>query len=360
MRKRVISILGGRAGNCGPATLALAEAIGAELGSRGFGVMTGGDSGVALAANRGCRSAAGETLALLKWNRLQDCGPEVTWAIPTSMDLARSNVLNWSGDGIIAFEGRYGTLSEIALALDTARPLIVLGEHAFLSRAALDVPTCQVITALRPQDAAAIVDAMERLIALVPPPPVRPGAALFPGELRAAGQIVLRPSAHADLGMFQRAFTDTDVLAWWDLGAGDGVHSRWPHERCLVITELGRAVGFIDYHADPDPDFDHIGVDIVMAAAADRGRGIGTAALASFARGAFEAGHHRITVVPSPDNGPAIRCYEKVGFRRVGVMRAYERYRGRWRDALLLDLLPGDLPASAPEGGTAELQARDR
>ena len=344
MRNRVVSILGGRAGNCGPAMLLLAEAVGAELGRRGFAVMTGGDGGIAAAANRGCRSAGGQTLAVLKWNRLEDCGPEVSWSIPTSMDLARSNIMNWSGDGIIAFEGRYGTLAEIALALDTARPLLVLGQPSFLSGAALDVPTCQILTDPRPEDTAAIVDELERLIALVHPPPARPAAALFPGEIRASGEIALRPSAHADLGLFRRAFANSDVLAWWDLGGHD-VEPRWPHERCLVITENERPVGFIDYHADPDPDFDHIGLDIVIAAQADRGRGIGTAAVTGFAREAFCAGHHRITVVPSPDNGRAVRCYEKVGFRRVGVMRAYERYRGRWRDALLLDLLPDDLPA---------------
>jgi uncharacterized protein (TIGR00725 family) len=310
----------------------LAEAIGAELGSRGFGIMTGGDGGVALAANRGCRSSGGETPALLKWNRLQDCRPEVTWSIPTSMDLARGNILNWSGDGIIAFEGRYGTLSEIALALDTARPLLILGEHPFICRAALDVPTCRVVPKSRPEDAAAIVDTLERLIALVQPPPARPAAALFSGEPRADHMVGLRPSAYADLSTFRRAFADADVLAWWDPGGCDEVHSRWPHERSLVITEDDRAVGFVGYHAGLDPDFDHIGVDIVIAAQADRGRG---------------AGHHRITVVPSPDNGPAIRCYEKVGFQRVGVMRAYERHRGRWRDALLLDLLPKDLPSLA-------------
>jgi aminoglycoside 6'-N-acetyltransferase len=36
----------------------------------------------------------------------------------------------------------------------------------------------------------------------------------------------------------------------------------------------------------------------------------------------------------------AIRCYVAVGFRRVGLMRKYERGRdGTWHDGLLMDLL---------------------
>jgi aminoglycoside 6'-N-acetyltransferase len=39
-------------------------------------------------------------------------------------------------------------------------------------------------------------------------------------------------------------------------------------------------------------------------------------------------------------NARAIRRYEKVEFRRVGVMRPYQRDQdGIWRDGLLLDLL---------------------
>lgn len=40
----------------------------------------------------------------------------------------------------------------------------------------------------------------------------------------------------------------------------------------------------------------------------------------------------------------AIRAYEAVGFRRVGIMRAHERGAdGSWRDGLLMDLLVGDM-----------------
>lgn len=345
-RRRAVAVLGGRAGNAGSPALELAAAIGGELGRRGYGVVSGGDGGVAEAANRGCIGAGGETLALLKWNRVADCGPEITWSIPTSMDLARSNILNWCADGIIAFEGRYGTLGEIALALDTARPLVVLGEQPFLDGTALEAPSCRWFRNPRPEDAAMVVDAVESLMEVIEPAPVRPEAALFHSDVH-DGSTGLRRAAAADLPMFAAAFSDPEVRRWWQRDANETSLLGLVHERCLAITEEGRAVGFIEYHSDPEPDFDHLGLDVVIAGVAHRGQGLGSRALTLFARNAFEAGHHRITVVPSPDNAAALGCYEKVGFQVVGVMREYERHRGVWRDAVLLDLLPGDL---APGG----------
>ena len=50
-----------------------------------------------------------------------------------------------------------------------------------------------------------------------------------------------------------------------------------------------------------------------------------------------------VTIDPAAQNTRAIRAYERVGFRPVGVMRLYERSPGgTWRDALLLDLLAAD------------------
>ena len=175
MRRRTVSVIGGRAQNTDVTSLILAKAVGAEIGRRGYGLISGGDDGIAAAANAGCIEAGGQTLALLKWNRLTDCGPNVTWAIPTSMDLARSNILNWSGDGVIAFAGAFGTLGEIALALDTERPLVILGEPAYLRLPATAlVPRCAVLPSPTPDDVTAILDTLEALIDTGVLPPVRP------------------------------------------------------------------------------------------------------------------------------------------------------------------------------------------
>jgi aminoglycoside 6'-N-acetyltransferase len=44
------------------------------------------------------------------------------------------------------------------------------------------------------------------------------------------------------------------------------------------------------------------------------------------------------------ENERAIRSYARVGFRPVGIMRRAERAPdGRWRDALVMDLLAEEL-----------------
>ena len=60
-------------------------------------------------------------------------------------------------------------------------------------------------------------------------------------------------------------------------------------------------------------------------------------------------GHHRLTIDPAVANERAIRCYEAVGFRRVGMMRRYERGEdGAWHDGLLMDLLAEDWRRDVP------------
>ncbi|HJS70109.1 MAG TPA: GNAT family protein, partial [Gaiellaceae bacterium] len=68
-------------------------------------------------------------------------------------------------------------------------------------------------------------------------------------------------------------------------------------------------------------------------------------AIRTLARHLFDdRGHHRITIDPAATNERAIRVYERVGFKRVGLMRSYERgVDGEWHDGLLLDLLRDEL-----------------
>jgi RimJ/RimL family protein N-acetyltransferase len=67
-----------------------------------------------------------------------------------------------------------------------------------------------------------------------------------------------------------------------------------------------------------------------------------------------EPGAERLAYT-APDNAAAMRCFEKAGFRRAGVLRAAARNpgTGRWEDELLLERVvpprtssPGAAPAS--------------
>ncbi len=96
--------------------------------------------------------------------------------------------------------------------------------------------------------------------------------------------------------------------------------------------------------AGSGPDYRHAGIDLFLNPAA-HGSGLGTDAVRTLARHLIdECGYHRLVIDPAADNIAAIRCYEKVGFRPVGIMRQYERGPDdTWHDGLLMDLLAAEL-----------------
>lgn len=112
----------------------------------------------------------------------------------------------------------------------------------------------------------------------------------------------------------------------------------------FVVEFSGRVVGWIQYSEESDPDYRHAGIDIYLDPAM-HGQGVGTDAVRTLARHLIvDRGHHRLVIDPALANTAAIRCYTKVGFRPVGVMRRYERGPdGTWHDSLLLDLLAHEL-----------------
>lgn len=110
------------------------------------------------------------------------------------------------------------------------------------------------------------------------------------------------------------------------------------------IVADGERIGFIQHYEETDPEYRHAGMDIFIVEAG-QGRGAGTDSVRTLSRYLVdELGHHRLIIDPAVDNLGAIRCYEKVGFRPVGVMRAYERGAdGTFHDCLLMDLLADEL-----------------
>jgi aminoglycoside 6'-N-acetyltransferase len=116
-----------------------------------------------------------------------------------------------------------------------------------------------------------------------------------------------------------------------------------------VIEIEGAAVGVIQFSEEDDPDYRSAGIDIALHPDV-HGQGLCTDAVGVLARYLIGVrGHHRLTIDPAADNAAAIRCYEKVGFRAVGVMRSYERGPdGTFHDGLLMDLLAQELPPVPP------------
>lgn len=158
-------------------------------------------------------------------------------------------------------------------------------------------------------------------------------------------ELVLRPLARGDEADLLRIHNALEVVRWWDVPE-EGFPWDEPSSTRLTIVVDGAIAGLIQHWEEPGPRHRHAGIDVFLDPAL-HGRGIGASAVREVARSLFEQrGHHRITIDPALDNAAAIRCYEKVGFRRVGVLRRAERNAGGagWHDVLLMELLAEDFP----------------
>lgn len=154
-------------------------------------------------------------------------------------------------------------------------------------------------------------------------------------------RVLLRRGRPEDAeGLFQIR-NEPEVVRWWGSDEIEEISEQFIEaDEGFVIEAGGEVVGAIQYHEEDDPMYRHAGIDIFLTASR-HGQGLGTEAIRLLARHLFEErGHHRLTIDPAADNAAAIRAYEKVGFRRVGIMRHYERGPdGAWHDGLLMDML---------------------
>jgi len=170
-----------------------------------------------------------------------------------------------------------------------------------------------------------------------------PGVAALPPSADDDPRLVLRPLVPADAAELRRIHLTPEVRRWWDEPAEGFPWDEPDSTRCTIEFD-GRVAGLIEYWEETEAKYRHAGIDLFLDPSL-HGRGLGAAAITRVVRHLIEErGHHRITIDPAADNVVAIRCYEKVGFTRVGVMRGYERdVDGEgWHDGLLMELLSTD------------------
>jgi aminoglycoside 6'-N-acetyltransferase len=159
-------------------------------------------------------------------------------------------------------------------------------------------------------------------------------------------EVRLRVAAISDVPDLARIRATPEVWARWrgeDVAADTREAIEDESLTYYVIEVDGRVVGGIQWAAEEDPEYRHASIDIFVDPAV-HGRGIGADAVRTLATSLIDdEGFHRLVIDPAADNAAAIRCYEKVGFRPVGIMRQYERGEHGWHDGLLMDLLAAEL-----------------
>jgi len=120
----LIAVIGGS--HCSEEIYELARQVGQEIARAGALLICGGMFGVMEAACRGAKEAGGTTIGILPGKMKSEANAFIDIPIVTGLNDARNVIIARSADGVIAVDGEYGTLSEIAFALKFGKPVVGL------------------------------------------------------------------------------------------------------------------------------------------------------------------------------------------------------------------------------------------
>jgi len=123
-RKKIIGLIGGSV--CTPEIEEAAEKVGRGIAERDGILICGGLGGVMEAGCRGAKEAGGMTVGILPGTNQKDANKYVDIPIPTGIGYARNIIIVNTADSVIAVNGKFGTLSEIAFCLQFGVPVIGL------------------------------------------------------------------------------------------------------------------------------------------------------------------------------------------------------------------------------------------
>ncbi len=124
-RKLIISVIGG-SNTASPEAIKLAEEVGFLVARADAVLVCGGLNGVMEAACKGAKRADGLTIGILPGSDSRDANPHVDVPIVTAISTARNAIVVRTADAIIAIDGSYGTLTEMAYAFDLGKKVFGL------------------------------------------------------------------------------------------------------------------------------------------------------------------------------------------------------------------------------------------
>ena len=108
----------------------MAYNVGREIVKNGFYLICGGLGGVMEAASMGAsdelKGNNERIVGILPGTSKEDANSYIGIVIPTGIGFARNMIIASSSDAVIAIEGGSGTLSEISMAWQYGKPIIVM------------------------------------------------------------------------------------------------------------------------------------------------------------------------------------------------------------------------------------------
>jgi len=103
-----------------------ARRVGNLIAERGYPVLSGGLGGVMEAVSKGAKEKNGLVIGVLPGNSKSEANPYIDIPIVTGMGEMRNVIIVKSSDVLIAVDGSYGTMTEIAFALKFGKKVIGL------------------------------------------------------------------------------------------------------------------------------------------------------------------------------------------------------------------------------------------
>ncbi len=150
-----VSVVGD--GQAGEPADSLARELGERLAGAGLTVVCGGLGGVMRAVCQGAHLAGGRTVGILPGTDASAANEFVDTAIATGLGPMRNFLVVLNGDVVVAVDGGYGTLSEVALALKLGRTVIGLGRLRYAGTAGSAGTVDGVVQAGSPAEAVDLV-----------------------------------------------------------------------------------------------------------------------------------------------------------------------------------------------------------
>ena len=124
-RKLLIGVVGGH--SCDKKTAKLAQEVGGEIAKLRAVLVCGGLGGIMQAAAKGAKENNGLTVGILPGEDKNDANSFIDIPIATGLGYTRNTLVTTAADIIIALPGKYGTLSEIAFALNAGKTVLGIG-----------------------------------------------------------------------------------------------------------------------------------------------------------------------------------------------------------------------------------------
>lgn len=118
---KLIAVIGGR--KVEKALLKEAETVGRLIAGKKAVLVCGGLSGVMEAVSKGARAEGGLTIGILPHDHKREANEYIDIPIATGLGIGRNVIIARTADALIAIGGEYGTLSEIAFALQMGKPV---------------------------------------------------------------------------------------------------------------------------------------------------------------------------------------------------------------------------------------------